>query len=273
MLLCEIRWETSQQADPAAFASAYEVFCIRARPKPTGYPVADARKMVENLLWFFTASTFYANPPYMLAKHWQAYDVESHGSKYPIWLHANDVPTLQAAHAKNPDLHAYLKDRARTWSSNYIAADLRINVWAARVCLDLFGIRTPCTASRPPVAPRAETGFIYDSARTHSALYAGYSVKEIATELGVTESFLRRVWRNEGINPSTGYSGQDPEVKANHKRWLNQLRNGTPEGREIEGVSQAAACWDISDQAARNRLRALGWQPYTSVWSVLDACP
>ena len=270
MLQCEIKWETSQQTDPAVFASEYEVFCSRARPKPTGDHIKDARKIVESLLWFFTASTFYANPPYMLAKHWQVYAVESHGSTYPIWLHANDVPTMQAAHAKNPDLHAYLKDRARTWSSNYIAADLRVNVWAARVCLDLFGIRTPCTASRPPVVPRAEMGFVYDSARTHAALHVGYSVKEIATELGVTETFLRRVWRAEGISPSTGcYSGQDPEVKANHESWLNQLRNGTPEGKEIVCVAQAAACWGISDQAARNRLRALGWHPYTSVWSLI----
>ena len=275
MLPCEVKWETSQQADPAFFAREFETFCLRPRPRPTGDHVKDVRKTVESLLFYFVSGEDYINPCYMLARHWGVFTVESHGDQYPLWLHNNDVPTLQAARSKNPDLGAYLRDRAKVWSSNYIAADLRIDVWASRACLDLYGYRTPSTADRPKMRPRGEIDYVHDSGLINVLIRRGYTPGQVAIELGVTDRFLRAHWKSNGIDPALDQT--QAKASANHAEWLADLREGVsdvhPSGRpcvrSVESVGDASKCWGISFQAARKRLIALGWQPYNAVADML----
>jgi hypothetical protein len=219
---------------------------------------------------------------YLLARHWALYSFESHGDTYALWLHDNDIPTMQAAHAQNPDLGAYLKQHAHTWSSNYIAADLRVDVWAARVCLDLYGVKTPAISLRPAEFPRAEMNFKHNGVQTQAWLSEGFTVKDIATKLGVTESFLRQAWRKFEINPEFGlerHTEHDPDsaVAQNRAAWVDELRNGIddthPMGhvckRNVESIGEAAHVWGVPYNTAKKRLVKLGWTPHTGVADAL----
>jgi hypothetical protein len=208
-----------------------------------------------------TTSGYYTGKygPYILARWFKRYElVGSDGLVYPLWLHPNDITTMQAAHDKNPDLGFYLRDHARSWSSNYIAADLRVDVWAARVCLDLYGIDTPTRASRPERRPRAEVEFQYDS-QLVASLLEHMKPEDVATELGVTEAFLRTQWHELGIMPTFGlvrsrYSRQKAREQKK-KSWVLDLKD-----QHASTVACAASAWGVTYQTAFMRLRSLGWQ-------------
>jgi hypothetical protein len=286
MLPCEFKWKNSQLADLASFAETYDVFCNRPRPRPKKNPAAAVHDMRTACKRFFLSPNP-ASVPYLLARNWQKYVIESCGDYYPLWLHANDIPTMQAAHGGNPDLGAYLRDRAKSWSSNYIASDLRIDVWAARVCLDLYGVRTPCRAGKPRNGTQGEATFTHDGAQVQTWLQSGYTVDEIATELGVTEGWLRRKWLELGIDPQSGRRvdrsfgparDDNSSITEGRDAWVCALRNGVedthPNGRpcrrNVESVGDASRVWGTTSQTARARLLTLGWKPYTSVATSLD---
>ena len=264
----ETKWCSSQLTKPEQFRVEYDSWCRRVRPPPTGDLIADVHETNRSLNWTYTAE-MYAHTGYMLARHWGVFVA---ADVYPLWLHANDIPTMQAARDNDPALEAYLRDRARTWSSTYISCDLSVNVWAARVCLDLYGIKTPLDAYRPRARPRGEIGYVHDPVRIKALLDRGLTMREIATELAVSERFLRENWKNLGISPAFGKAMNQPT--ANHAEWLAALREGMRWGDRVDApihsVSEAAACWGMSANAARKRLFLLGWEPFTSVQTLFS---
>lgn len=271
MMHCEVKWETSQLYSPDTFAVEYGQFCKRHTAALSGKLIADVRATRKALLWFFSVSSSFTHPAYMLARHWGTYTA---AEVYPLWLHKNDIPTLQAARGQNPELRSYLKERAREWSSNYIAADLRIDVWAARACLDLYGIRTPLDAYAPRTRPRAEIGYVHDASRVAAFLDSGLTAKETANELGVTEKFLRDTWRALRIDPELG---RHNTVSMHHEDWLDRLRGGIAiggkPGCKVHSIGEAARCWGVIYNTAKKRLQLLGWEPYTSVQTLLKPAP
>jgi hypothetical protein len=97
-------------------------------------------------------------------------------------------------------------------------------------------------------------------------------MREIATELAVSERFLRENWKNLGITPTFGKAMNAPT--ANHAEWLDALRGGVTRGpgprQLVISVGEAAQVWSVSYNAAKKRLFLLGWEPYTSVQTVLN---
>ena len=229
-----------------------------------GIAVRDTRRLVKRYLG-------YAYVPYAVARWYQTYELRSLFATYPMWMHPNDVPTMQAAHAKDPNLEAYLRAKAKTWSSNYIASDLRVDVWAARVCLDLYGIETPKLAKKPEECPRAEVNFQYNALCVVQLFNQGLQTGDVAIELGVTEQFLRAYWKMAGIQPVFGLAGDaykervlaridNHDAQSRQNDWIESLR-----GYNVQSVSEAAAHWGISYQGARKRLQVLGWNLGESV--------
>lgn len=270
MLQNEIKWLLSQQADSKAFAPHFEEFCVRPRRKPTRHLAQDVHNVRQSLLDWFSGEPDYLNPWYMLARHWGVFEAEGTWDTYPLWLHPNDVPTMRAARTQDPNLCAYLKacTTINKWSSTYIAYDLRIDVWAARVCLDLCGVPTPATGDRPSVRPRAELTYAHDGEAIQRLLRQGYTRREVATELGVTDDFLASHWKVLGIAPEMNFSGA-PVTSDTHETWLRQLRAGIPRGSNptarVITVNEAAVVWGLTFNGAKKRLRVLGWEPYNSV--------
>jgi hypothetical protein len=270
MLQNEVKWETSQQAYPKTFARNFEEFCLHPRRKPTLRLAQDVHDTRQSLLDWFSGEPDYLNPWYMLARHWGVFEVDGKWDTYPLWLHFNDVPTMRAAWTQDQALCAYLQacTTKNRWSSSYIAADLRIDVWAARVCLDLCGVPTPSTGDRPSVRPRAEWTYVHDGEAIQRLLREGYTKREVATELGLTEGFLLGQWKILGIDPETNFTPRSVNSDM-HETWLKELRVGVERGGEelsrVRTVTEAAAVWGITFNGAKKRLRALGWEPYNSV--------
>ena len=271
LLPAEKLWALSDRIDLHTLTQELGVFCSRPMRLPPDNLVQSVHTTRQRIKAISEAFI-----PYVLAVNYGAYALNNLGVEFPLWLHSNDVPTMQAAHARNPDLEAYLRHHARTWSSNYIASDLRCDVWAARVILNLFNIKTPCLAKRPTERPRAEAGFVYDAARVVSLLDLGMSPREAATELGVGERFLRDQWKSILIDPTLKITRDRahthplnvPSTTTNQRKaWLAKIEAC---GWLVENVSSAADAWGVTYQGARRRLEALGWRPGASVAEALN---
>jgi hypothetical protein len=278
MLQCESKWKNSQLADLAKFVEDFNLYCARPAPRPRPDLVRAVKAKRASLDFYFKEPGVEICPVYLLARHFKVYQIETASDVYPLWLHDNDVPTMQAAHERNPDLGTYLKARSRIWSSNYIAADLRVDIWAARVCLDLYSFTTPYTSTRPSELPRAEIDYRNNGEQVQVWLRQGYNVRDIATKLGVTESFLRKTWKELHITPEHAHAHEtehapESEITRNREAWRDELRDGVEDMhpikgkcvRAVESVGEAAQVWGVPFNTAKKRLLVLGWRPYTSV--------
>jgi hypothetical protein len=277
MLNCEKKWYYARQPLEEDVQELLRLACNRPMSIPLNLPTG-VRDLRSNLDILATSSTHYR-----LARFQQIYSLPICGLVYPLWAHERDVPTMQAAHAKNPDLGAYLQDKAYTWSSHYIAADLQVDVWAARVCLDLYGLHTPNAGNKPKDGPRAEATYVHDGAKLQELFRRGFNTAQVATELGVTEHFLHANWRELRIHPQFGTTrdralesslprNAKSEISQRRFEWLTVLKD-THLDRKIKSVADARYAWDVTYPTARARLVALGWVPGEPVDLWLGAQP
>ena len=279
MLYSEQAWLDASRPDLDSFGRVLKTFCDRLY-----HHEKTLAKSTNALRWELKHYCFEA-APYILARFWKVYELPINGLTWPLWVHSRDVPTIQAAHGNDPALRVYLADRAKEWSSNYIATDLHIDVWAARVCLDLYGIDTPRYGNKPSRQPAAEVIFAHDGEVTSDLFARGFTVNQVATELGVTPKFLRAYWQNLHINPqfrlarARGTEALRPreshsEIAVRREGWIASLKEGLHRGkvtRNIKSVGDAQHKWGVTYPTARARLVALGWTPGEGVDTWLAA--
>lgn len=279
MLYSERSWAEAQTADLDHFTGVLKHFCARRF-----VPDASLAKSVTGIRWelkHYCCET----APYLLARYWQVYSLPIDCTQWPLWLHERDVPTMQAAHAKDERLIDYLRSKYYMWSSNQIAADLRVDVWAARVCLDLLDLETPRYGNKPPIPPAAELDFRHDGVLTSQLLARGLNTTQVATELGVTPKFLRDQWKALHINPvfdrvrdrsseATKPRNEYSEIAIRRETWIAHLKRGLHRGkvtRDVKSVGDAQHTWGVTYATARARLVALGWTPGEGVDTWLAA--